>query len=252
MVEPSARIGVSARAISTMQMPEVITTPAAATTISRTTRQIPATAASEISIPVSTEVVLPSTGTTRVSKPEVVQRVSLGSEQISLPAERTARDTDRALLLGSIASPLLAIKTESARDIYTVPLGRYLYPSSPRTTDEPYRDIVTRPNVPPMEPPTGGERGWKIPPPPMPLLWPGGIPGQGGSGSERRRKRQFFEYFPVGLDISTFGLSQQNPFVAGVASGRFRMRESGFAPSPEYANVQKEAMKLRMRSLKMR
>jgi len=69
--------------------------------------------------------------------------------------------------------------------------------------------------------------GQEVPPPPIvPVLFPTGFGGGGGADIRGLKLRRWMEYFPVGLDISQFGLSRRNPFVVGVERGKYRVKQS--------------------------
>lgn len=51
--------------------------------------------------------------------------------------------------------------------------------------------------------------------------------GQGGSGGSLKRRRKYLEYFPVGLDISSFGITKgSNPFTSPVGERKYYPVES--------------------------
>jgi hypothetical protein len=83
-------------------------------------------------------------------------------------------------------------------------------------------------------------RGWETPtppPPPPPFLPLGGsVGGQGGGGGKKRGSRKYLEYFPVGLDISTFGVQRgANPFTSGLGRLKYLPRDVGVVSTPGVA-----------------
>ena len=93
----------------------------------------------------------------------------------------------------------------------------------------PAEDVALLPRTEPVRP---YEQGGRIPPPPEIIIpmWPGGIPGQGGSGTGLKGFRARMEYTPLGLDISQFGVRKgANPFESPAGRARFvKITKGGF------------------------
>lgn len=168
-------------------------------------------------------------GVDRISAYDVIRAFDVGSDVRQTPDKTSdvARGLGLAIYTGQFQPSDVTQTPSQIPSQFTgqLPKQDVLQKQEPVQTPEqkPWQDIKPGPETPP--PPT----------PPFLPLW-GSVGGQAGGGGKKRGSRKYLEYFPVGLDISTFGVQRgANPFTSGLGRLKYLPRDVGVVSTPGVA-----------------
>jgi hypothetical protein len=181
----------------------------------------------------------PSRSTSSRSVATFTSEISLSPTPSDISPSRASAASSAASLRSPSISPS-TFDSPSPSDVASPSPSGYRSQPSPARSYEPGTPFGTplpSPRLPSPPSPSAAESPGsptppspsKIPPPSfISTPWPIGIPGQGGSGGTGRRSRKRLEYFPIGLDISTFGTHPEaNPFTNTAGQERYVPRDVG-------------------------